>query len=540
MDEGSRYYPSPSSHQANKLERSLDLTSPVRDERSSVFINLVDVDQDLSDPDQHSTPSHFTSISPLFSNPSSEDHDSTSSSEGSTDSSQDPVGSVFSVHIIAYKSEQTVNKSACTFPHVCSPCSPLDPDVDHPSDGPAITINAVNDRGSVSEDESGPGPTPMVLRDGEVRGWWLDHSRPLESTTAIAHGAVDDHRLRILIDSGASVSIISFDLARRLKLALTNVRLSSVHNYATTTKERFCDAEIKLTLGDNLVYFMTIQVGQLNPNSPFQVLLGWDFMRRAGVRLDATRNLMTLPNEEVVQLEGQPVASSSQLITLDHATSLVQPIPESISIVRFVNKVPKGYVLWVTRGRHWLPTIRYGPSKEPISITLVSLTPDTLILSPKTVIGELVPAGKPPTIPTAVEFGSPRYCDWQHYAYEYTVSRRFRKSILADERTAWAQLSPAVDRPQYSSPTSILGRQDQARSKASDPIAVNPLVPIEEDQPLSPRTTQLQDWVNHASIQGHSDYDVSCSDTNDPDHLDRMIRSGCGSDYDGKKDDARR
>ncbi|GMF52626.1 unnamed protein product [Phytophthora fragariaefolia] len=65
------------------------------------------------------------------------------------------------------------------------------------------------------------GPVLPELLQGERYGWWAEHDPEEEKRqAAVVHGAVNDSRTQILLDTGAKVSRISLDLARRLKLKL--------------------------------------------------------------------------------------------------------------------------------------------------------------------------------------------------------------------------------------------------------------------------------------------------------------------------------
>ncbi|OWZ06663.1 hypothetical protein PHMEG_00021056 [Phytophthora megakarya] len=80
----------------------------------------------------------------------------------------------------------------------------------------------------------------VPLKPGQRYGWWENHEHGDMHGLATIHGAVNDSRTRILLDTGASVSIMSLDLARRLKLKLRTHRkikvsgLGGVTTYITT------------------------------------------------------------------------------------------------------------------------------------------------------------------------------------------------------------------------------------------------------------------------------------------------------------------
>ncbi|POM61465.1 hypothetical protein PHPALM_29509 [Phytophthora palmivora] len=67
------------------------------------------------------------------------------------------------------------------------------------------------------------GPAQLKLNFGERYGWWAHHDEKEDKQqVATVHGAVNDFRTQILLDTGATVSMISLDLARRLKLKLNS------------------------------------------------------------------------------------------------------------------------------------------------------------------------------------------------------------------------------------------------------------------------------------------------------------------------------
>ncbi|KAJ8503636.1 hypothetical protein ON010_g19064 [Phytophthora cinnamomi] len=100
----------------------------------------------------------------------------------------------------------------------------------------------------------------------------------------MVHGAVNNHRTDILLDSGASL------------------RVSGLGEVTTTIT---ATAEVKITLGPQVVYIMELWVANIGEG--VDVLLGMNFMYSAGVRLCAQEGLVKLPNEETVLLAGRTV-----------------------------------------------------------------------------------------------------------------------------------------------------------------------------------------------------------------------------------------
>ncbi|POM79325.1 Hypothetical protein PHPALM_3044, partial [Phytophthora palmivora] len=100
-------------------------------------------------------------------------------------------------------------------------------------------------------------PVEFRLQPGQKYGWWENHESSDSHGVAMVHGTVNNERTRILLDSGASGSMISLDLARRLKLKFQMLPdpikvsgLGGVQTYITAT------AMVKLTPGMRVVYVM--------------------------------------------------------------------------------------------------------------------------------------------------------------------------------------------------------------------------------------------------------------------------------------------
>ncbi|OWZ17862.1 hypothetical protein PHMEG_0008148 [Phytophthora megakarya] len=100
-------------------------------------------------------------------------------------------------------------------------------------------------------------PVEFLLRDWRTL-WVVEYAPAREGKRRIAtvHGAVNDVRTRILLDTGALLSMISLDLARKLKLKLNpqnQVKLSGLGGIPTQIT---VTAEVKITLGSRVVYIM--------------------------------------------------------------------------------------------------------------------------------------------------------------------------------------------------------------------------------------------------------------------------------------------
>ncbi|KAE9262321.1 hypothetical protein PR003_g33582 [Phytophthora rubi] len=139
----------------------------------------------------------------------------------------------------------------------------------------------------------------MELGPGQRYGWWTDHEQEGSREVTLVHGAVNDLRVQILLDTGTSGSMASLNLARRLKLKLQVLPepikvsgLGGVPSYITAS------AKVKITLEVRVVYITNVWV--TNIGKDVKVLLGMNFMYAAGVRMCVREGLVQLPDEETI------------------------------------------------------------------------------------------------------------------------------------------------------------------------------------------------------------------------------------------------
>jgi len=150
------------------------------------------------------------------------------------------------------------------------------------------------------------GPTEFRLQPGERYGWWAEND-PKEGGRQVAtvHGAVNNLRVNVLLDTGATVSMISLDLVRRLKLKMNSHKRIEVSGLGGVPTDISSSAEVKVTLGHRVVYILELWV--TNIGEGVDALLGMDFMARAGVRLCIRDGLGVLPDEETVLMYGDVI-----------------------------------------------------------------------------------------------------------------------------------------------------------------------------------------------------------------------------------------
>ncbi|ETP29268.1 hypothetical protein F442_21578 [Phytophthora nicotianae P10297] len=116
---------------------------------------------------------------------------------------------------------------------------------------------------------------------------------------ALVQGAVNDHRTRILLDTGANDSAITDTFAKKLRLRdipdhgrSTDIQGISEGKVSTTRR-----ALVKITLGWEMVYEFKMWI-----MAHVDVVLGTDFTIPAGIRLDLFHGAAQLPNEVCIPL----------------------------------------------------------------------------------------------------------------------------------------------------------------------------------------------------------------------------------------------
>lgn len=272
------------------------------------------------------------------------------------------------------------------------------------------------------------------LKPGERRGWWTQHpNQEYHHSVASVRGAVCNHRIPILLDSGSTTSILSLDLARRLKLKLDCGERLKVKGIGGVTTYITSTARVKVTLGVSVVYYTDIWVGNIGEG--VDCLLGMNFMVAAGVRLSSADGNVHLPDEERIPLIGTPAHPRIGLdmpVKTSESTDIHPGFTLTVHI-RYGKRNPAMFELWVGRGRDWLTTVVTNAASIPTSIRVVNVTRNKLRLPAYTCAARLVEQGYLPERGTFVRVGSPKYSEWEQQAYESTFSRDYRRRLEYSE-----------------------------------------------------------------------------------------------------------
>ncbi|OWZ01531.1 LOW QUALITY PROTEIN: hypothetical protein PHMEG_00027059 [Phytophthora megakarya] len=259
-------------------------------------------------------------------------------------------------------------------------------------------------------------PLEVPLKPGQRYGWWEDHEHGDMHGLATIHGAVNDSRTRILLDTGAFVSIMSLDLARRLKLKLRTHRQVKVSGLGGVTTYITNHARVKVTLGWSVVYVLNTWVGNIGEG--VYVLLGMNFMHSAGVRLCIREGLVRLPDEEtVVMYDDNPKSCGMDLPVYPEESIHLRPGQDVIVRTRYDQSYPQRQLVGLgeERTRSWATAVK-----------VVNVSDQNVWIDTRTAVARIVEYGQFPGQPGFVRPGKVRHEEWQQLIHECTVSRQAR------------------------------------------------------------------------------------------------------------------
>jgi hypothetical protein len=271
---------------------------------------------------------------------------------------------------------------------------------------------------------------------------------------AIVHGAVNDVRVKILLDTGASVSMISLDLARRLKVNLNRHKQIKVSGLGGIPTCITASTQIKVTLGFRVDYVMDVWVANIGEG--VDVLLGMNFVYSAGVRLCIREGLVQLPDEETVVLYDVNIQKRPglDLPVQPRESMYLMPGDQAVVRIQYGQSNPQREVVWAGRGDRWVTQILYGAESWPVAVRVVNVSAQKLWIDSRTVLDRIIEYGSFPQSGRFVRSGTRAYQEWEALVLEST---RWRQRRLLTERLARSQLSSSrqaqepscVERPDY-------------------------------------------------------------------------------------------
>ncbi|OWZ01498.1 hypothetical protein PHMEG_00027094 [Phytophthora megakarya] len=309
------------------------------------------------------------------------------------------------------------------------------------------------------------------LQPGERRGWWeansWDHSA---CSVAFVHGSVFHHRTLLMLDSGASTSIISLDLAPegepRGELLLNGI--DGVKIKATNK------CRVKITLGHRVVYTLDVWVGNIGQG--IDVLLGMNFMVAAGVRLCSHEGEVVLPDEERILLVGGPKRSHLGR-TVDasiHESLWLAPGDSKYIPIRTSEPDLGSMDVWVSRGDRWVTLVEFSAKRVSVAVRVVNISRKPAQVLPLTKVTTLTDRDRLPLGTNFVRPGSYQYDEREFLVYENTRSPAAERRLDAEAREYERTAPPMVDRPTYPTPTRVLQRTPVSDLEAPAAYRISP------------------------------------------------------------------
>ncbi|POM80690.1 Hypothetical protein PHPALM_1444 [Phytophthora palmivora] len=230
-----------------------------------------------------------------------------------------------------------------------------------------------------------PRPRVVKLLRGERLGWWSSQKFDRRvRMRALVMGAVNDRRVKILLDTGANVSAVSSTLARKLRLKQyasrdQQIDIQGIGKDKVSTTHK---ALVKVTLGWEVIYEFEVWI--MPHHAGVDLILGTDFMIPAGIRLDLYNSAAKLPDEVVVPLVRSLKDIDDQtygLQTEDGPTEAVCLSDRATAEFKLRRKQPSEltHEFWVRRTEDWIPTIVMNAKGKTTRYTAnVGTVPSTL------------------------------------------------------------------------------------------------------------------------------------------------------------------
>jgi hypothetical protein len=177
--------------------------------------------------------------------------------------------------------------------------------------------------------------------------------------------------------------------------------------------------KIKITLMKTIVYFYEVWIS--DHKAGVDLLLGVDFLMSAGIRLDLYSGREILPDEIRIPLSNIKDVHENTMARrymIGPVEDLFIPSHGSEFFRVRLPKDPAGLVLWVSRGKRWVPTVVYTKTGEPKYIRITNISDVAQSVKRHEPVGELVHEDHVPLKLGYVRTNSCRYQEWQTLAFE--------------------------------------------------------------------------------------------------------------------------
>ncbi|OWY92695.1 hypothetical protein PHMEG_00038192, partial [Phytophthora megakarya] len=327
-------------------------------------------------------------------------------------------------------------------------------------------------------------------------------------------GKIHNEKAILLLDTGAEVSIVDIAFARKVECYIDSSQIQDCVGIGDNVYQTEGRTRIKVTLAGSLVYFFDIWVCDLTGQ---QAILGMDFMEPAGIRLDLAHGSISLPDEFQIQLSGRRQLYSDKAKIVNVGQYLRIQAGKSVELpLRLRSSIHDK--LWVTRENQWVPTISSGPGRTKY-ISITNIGEEVLILHQDLRIGIWLAGDHVPRIPGFISIDSRRYMEWQNLALEATTDTQ------SEEVEVGNPPMPAVERPEYETPRTILQAREATTDTQSEEMeAENPPIPtVERPEYETPRAILQRPritLIQRQEVEASQDQDIpdcSPSDETPPD-----------------------
>ena len=306
-----------------------------------------------------------------------------------------------------------------------------------------------------------PGYENFSLDEGEFVAHFSgnDANEEERDQQAILDGRVNDHECRMLSDTGANITVVHINLVKTLGLKIHKHASVNINGYGGSTGETLGTVRLKIALGD-AIYFGELWISNYDPNPQFLLILGMDFLSRAGTIIDTVQRILTFTdgysvpmisrNFAYVKIVDIPIRINSQ-VEIDIGCSIDVAIPHS------KQWEDKQVTYWVNRRANWATTIMEEHGK-PSFIRVTNVGRKILTLPQHTNVGAVMTPGYRPNDREMVRITSNRYHEWQGDIHEGSYTKRFQriKDMVQTVEASTKAIAKAA--PPQDPPTKILAR----------------------------------------------------------------------------------
>ncbi|OWY99721.1 hypothetical protein PHMEG_00029237, partial [Phytophthora megakarya] len=198
-------------------------------------------------------------------------------------------------------------------------------------------------------------------------------------------------------------------------------------------------AEVKITLGSRVVYIMELWVAKIGEG--LDVLLGMDFMFRAGVCVCIREGLVQRPDEESILMYDENVR-------VPQSVDLPVTSPENLYLMPG-ERAREREVVGAGRGDRWVTKIVYQARSWPVAIKVVNVSKHSAWMDMRTPLARIAQYGSFPQAGRFVRPGTRAYGEWQTLILEHAQSEQDRLRAERRESALRDREPPCVPKREY-------------------------------------------------------------------------------------------